>query len=168
MKSIDRAVALATSTLEFGREPPPKKNTIVLGPLVSEVAQSVLGDAPAIVLDNRIAQDFAVEADREQLFRVILNLVRNAAEALAVQGGVIAVSAMREGGRVRIDIADNGPGVPQAVREKLFEPFASAARSGGSGLGLAIARELTRGHGGDLVLVSTGPEGTVFRIALPG
>ena len=66
-----------------------------------------------------------------------------------------------------VEIADSGPGIPAALHPRLFQPFATAARSGGSGLGLAIARDLARAHGGDIVLVSTGESGTVFRLDLP-
>ena len=169
--SIDRAIALATTTLKFGgaEERMPQKTMVPLRELVDEVAQSVLGDSPRIALDNRVDSTLAADADREQLFRMILNLVRNAAEALATResGAAITLSATRADRCVQIDIADNGPGVPAAVLGKLFKPFASAGRAGGTGLGLAIARDLARGHGGDLSLVSTGPDGTVFRVTVP-
>jgi signal transduction histidine kinase len=147
----------------------PQKEPVALRDLIDEVAQSVLGPSPRIVLDNRIDAALAADADREQLFRVILNLVRNATEALAARetDAVIAVSAARVERCVQIDVADNGPGVPKSVLGKLFVPFASAGRAGGTGLGLAIARDLARSHGGELSLVSTGPDGAVFRVTLP-
>jgi signal transduction histidine kinase len=169
--SIDRAIALATNTLRFGKteERIPEKTPVALRDLIDEVAQSVLGSAPRVVLDNRINAGLLADADREQLFRVILNLVRNAVEALAVRetDAVITVSAARADRCVQIDVADNGPGVAKSVLGKLFEPFASTGRAGGTGLGLAIARDLARGHGGDLSLFSTGPDGTVFRLVIP-
>ncbi|MDE2133157.1 MAG: HAMP domain-containing histidine kinase [Alphaproteobacteria bacterium] len=169
--SIGRAVALATNTLKFGgaEERIPRKAPVALRALADEAAQSVLGPSPQIVLDNRIDAGLLADADREQLFRMILNLVRNAAQALAScqSGAAITVSAVYTNRSVQIDVADNGPGVPKAVLGKLFEPFASAAGGGGTGLGLAIARDLARGHGGDLRLVSTGSDGTVFRIIVP-
>jgi signal transduction histidine kinase len=169
--SIDRAVALATNTLRFGRtqERLPQKESVALRDLIDEVAQAVLGPSSRIALDNRVDAGLLADADREQLFRVILNLVRNGAQALEARetGAVIAVSAVRAGGSVQIDVADNGSGVPKPVLGKLFEPFASAGRGDGTGLGLAIARDLARGHGGELSLVSTGPDGTVFRVTLP-
>jgi len=168
--SIDRAIALASSTLKFGKaeERPPQKTAVELRALVDEVAQSALGTSSHSRLDNRIDAGVVADADREQLFRMILNLVRNADEALASRqtGGVICLTAMHAGRSVQIDVTDNGPGIPRVVEGKLFEPFASA-RPGGTGLGLAIARDLARGHAGDLVLVTTGPEGSVFRITLP-
>jgi signal transduction histidine kinase len=68
---------------------------------------------------------------------------------------------------VAIDVADDGPGLPPRARDNLFRPFAASARPGGSGLGLAIARELTRLHGGDLVLVASTGAGTTFRVTMP-
>jgi signal transduction histidine kinase len=134
--------------------------------VVEEAAQSALGGSEGIMFDNRIAPDLCANADREQVFRIVLNLIRNASQALPNIGGTITASAARNAGRIEIDVADSGCGVSDAVRATLFQPFASA-RAGGSGLGLAIARELARGHGGELSLVETGPRGTVFRFVLP-
>ena len=66
-----------------------------------------------------------------------------------------------------IEVKDNGPGIPERVRGKLFEAFQSAARSGGTGLGLTIASELIRSHGGDIKLAATGADGTEFVITIP-
>ena len=168
MTAIDRAIALATTTLKYGRaeEALPSRESFALRALVEEAAAGASECQPCPRLENRIAPDLTVDADREQLFRIVLNLMRNACEALKGEG-VVAVSAVRSGAAVAIEVADTGPGIPDQVQAKLFQPFVSAARPGGSGLGLAIARDLARGHGGDLVLVSTGPAGTVFRIVLP-
>ena len=169
--SIGRAIALATSTLKYGRaeEPAPQRTAVPLRRLVEEVSQSVLGEDACIAFDNAVTPDVMIDADRDQLFRVVLNLIRNAADALALRGepGQITVSAVCDNRRVEIDIADNGPGLPESIIDRLFQPFASAARVGGTGLGLAIARDLARAHGGDLNLVSTGKDGTVFRIIVP-
>ena len=110
-----------------------------------------------------------IDADRDQLFRMVLNLIRNAADALKSRDcpGRITISAVCANRCIEIDIADNGPGLPEPIIGRLFQPFASAARVGGTGLGLAIARDLARAHGGDLNLVSTGKDGTLFRITVP-
>ena len=113
-----------------------------------------------------------VDADPDHLFRVLLNLVRNAAQALetrplgdsAIQQ--IRLSGRREGAVAILEVADTGPGVPQKAREHLFEAFQSSGRPGGSGLGLAIAAELIRAHGGDIHLVE-GTIGATFRIVMP-
>ncbi|HXC54316.1 MAG TPA: HAMP domain-containing sensor histidine kinase [Rhizomicrobium sp.] len=174
VSSIDRAVSLATNTLRYGRadERPPQRKLIALAPLVEEAGDAAIAAriAPiAVALDNQVAADLQVDADAEQLYRMVLNLVRNAVEALVERGtaGRICVTAERRGQRVGIEIADDGPGIPPSLHPRLFQPFATAARSGGSGLGLAIARDLARAHGGDIALVSTGAGGTVFRLDLP-
>ena len=112
------------------------------------------------------------DADPDQLLRVRLNLVRNAAQALeshpkgdaaTVQ---IRITCRREGSVAIIEVSDTGPGVPQKAREHLFEAFQTSGRPGGSGLGLAIAAELVRAHGGEIHLVE-GTIGATFRITIP-
>ena len=117
--------------------------------------------------DNKVPANIKVNADPDHLHRIISNLVRNAAEAMAPQaeGGSRIIASLSPQG---LDLADTGPGLPDSARENLFKPFAGSSRSSGTGLGLVIARELAQGMGGDLVLASTGPEGTVFRLSLPG
>ena len=172
--SLDRAVALATNTLRYGRtdEKPPARRRLALKPLIEEAGESALAATAAdgrVRFANGIDPGLEVDADPDQLYRMILNLVRNAAEALVEQedGGEIKVSAWRKGCHVTVDVADNGPGIPKAIHARLFQPFATSARAGGSGLGLAIARELARAHGGEVSLISTGAEGTCFRIEIP-
>src|SRR5207245_3346191 len=97
-----------------------------------------------LAIESAIPHELAVEADRDQLYRVLLNLARNAVEAGAHR---LRFSAMREAGAIAIEVADNGPGLPPKARENLFRPFFGSARPGGSGLGLAIARGLVRAHG---------------------
>jgi signal transduction histidine kinase len=171
VSAIDRAVGLATHTLQFVRaeESPLELSRFALARLIDEAAQTALGGLTSKPqLRNRIPDGFMLTADREQMFRVILNLVRNAAQAVSNQSdGTIAVSARRQGDSLDIDIEDNGPGIAPTVQDFLFQPFAAKTKTGGTGLGLAIARELTRGHGGELRLLATGGAGTVFRITIP-
>ncbi|NJM31372.1 MAG: ATP-binding protein [Rhizobiales bacterium] len=81
--------------------------------------------------------------------------------------GSVTIRAQRQGSVTLIEVADNGPGIPEQVRSKLFEAFQSAARPGGTGLGLAIAAELVQAHGGAIELRDTGANGTVFAISIP-
>lgn len=170
MQAIDRAVNLCQQTLNFARarDLDLVPSRFPLAPLIQEVSekQSPNGDVSA-TLDNRVGPELTLQADRNQLFRVILNLARNAAEAMADKGGEIRVEARNEPGKVVIEIADTGPGLPNAVRQNLFQPFAASSRPGGSGLGLAISHEIMRAHGGDLSLVSSDASGTIFRLELP-
>jgi len=101
--------------------------------------------------------------DRTQIYRVLVNLFRNAVEAGARR---IEVTVEGENGGTRLVVADDGPGLPAKVQENLFRPFTGSGRRGGTGLGLAIARDLVRAHGGDLFLRSTGEHGTVFVLGL--
>ena len=171
--SLDRAVALATQTLRYGRaqERPPVRKRMALKPLIDEAAETALETkAPTnpIALHNAVSDTLQIDADPEQLFRIILNLLRNAVEALAGRdGAAIEIKAERHARRVSFSITDNGPGIPAALQPRLFQPFAAPMRAGGTGLGLAIARDLARLHGGELTLLSTGPEGTSFRIDIP-
>ncbi|HEX4533864.1 MAG TPA: HAMP domain-containing sensor histidine kinase [Rhizomicrobium sp.] len=172
--SIDHAVALATNTLRYGRadEHPPERTLAFLAPVLDEAVEAALDSAPAdrpVTIEKHVDPALQIDADREQLFRIALNVLRNGVEAVSSHraDGVLIVSATRKGSRVIVTIADNGPGISQAMAPRLFQPFATGNRTGGSGLGLAIARDLARAHGGDLTLVRTGAGGTEFAIEIP-
>jgi signal transduction histidine kinase len=169
VSSIDQAVALATNTLRYGRaeEQPPQRRMLRLKPIVDEAGEAALEGRYAVRVEDAIAEDFEIDADAAQLFRILLNILRNAGEALGEKGGVVALSATREEGKVFIDIRDNGLGIPVAIKARLFQPFAGSVRAGGSGLGLAIARELARAHGGEVTLIKSDETGTQFRVAIP-
>jgi signal transduction histidine kinase len=171
--SLDHAVTLATRTMRFGRadEHPPRRERFAIAPLIDEVGEVAIAAEPSetsMVFDNASDPALEIDADREQIFRILLNLVRNAAEAAKErERGFVEVKAVRDTSLVSIRIRDNGSGVPTAVREKLFQPFAASTRSTGTGLGLAIARDLARAHGGDVILESTDETGACFRIEIP-
>ena len=166
ISSIERAVALCGQTLDYAgadhREV--RRQRFPLHPLVTEIKTMMEAPENGVTVENRTADAFHVDGDRDQIFRILDNLCRNAAEAGATS---ITVSAQATPSGVEIEIRDNGPGLPPRAQEKLFQPFEGSARSGGTGLGLAIARELAEGHGGTLELVSTGAAGTLFRLSLP-
>jgi signal transduction histidine kinase len=164
--AIDRAIALCSRTLDFSRQgaPPISPSRFALRPLVEEIGPALLGAEEEASIDLDIPSDLAVNADRDQSYRVFLNLVRNSIEAGARR---VRVAAVRDDGAAIIDIIDDGPGLPPRARENLFRPFAASARPGGSGLGLAIARELMRVQGGDVVLIASTGAGTTFRVTMP-
>ena len=163
--AIDRAVTLCSRTLSFASEgsPPPEPERFDLRALVGDVAVDVAaGESRAV--ENAVPPGFNVFADRDQLYRVLFNLALNAFQAGAA---AVAVSAAADGEAAVVEVADDGPGLPAKVRENLFRPFRGAARAGGTGLGLAIARDLMRGHGGDIELSRTGADGSAFVLQLP-
>ena len=144
-----------------------ERSKFALSGLVSEVELDVLSDhelGPELAWRVEIDEGIEIEADREQLFRVLSNLARNAREAGAPQ---ITILARLGNGRLVVDVSDDGPGIPARIKEKLFEPFAGSAKAGGTGLGLVIARDIMKAHGGDLRLVETRENGTVFQMELP-
>ncbi len=115
---------------------------------------------------NDVPAELTINADRDQMFRVLMNLARNAIQAMS-GGGAMTLTAECGPDGVVMDFGDNGPGLPEKARAHLFEAFTGAARAGGTGLGLAIAKELVVAHGGELSLVSSDGDGTRFRIDLP-
>ncbi|MGY8995276.1 MAG: sensor histidine kinase [Alphaproteobacteria bacterium] len=168
LASIDRAVKLCQDTLRFARadEPDLSLTRFELAPLADDVANALgESDLAPVNWENDIDASVVIHADRDQLFRILLNLVRNASQAMKGSGGSICVATERGEGATLIDVRDSGSGIPQRAREQLFEAFSEGAQ--GTGLGLAIARELARAHGGDLELVSSDETGTCFRISLP-
>src|SRR4051794_12633396 len=174
MRSLERAIAFCQSTLSYGRaqEAAPDRRMILIEPVVAEVRESAgLATDASITWICAIERGLAIDADPDQLFRVLLNLVRNAAQALEGRAGgdaaqQIRITGRREGTVAIIEVSDTGPGVPAKARDHLFEAFQASGRPGGSGLGLAIAAELVRAHGGDIHLVE-GTIGATFRIAIP-
>jgi signal transduction histidine kinase len=174
LRSIDRAVGYTNEVLSYGRmrEPEPRRRFVALRPLVQEVSEVLAIDARGdIEFVLQVEPGLQVDADSEQLFRVIHNLCRNAVEALAQDTAAdrrtVLVTGLRTGSVVSIAIDDNGPGMPAKARDNLFAAFRGSVRSGGTGLGLAIARELVLAHGGTIALVEKATPGTLFRIELP-
>src|SRR5215472_16174951 len=175
MRSLERAIAFCQSTLSYGRaqEAAPDRRLIPIEPVVSEVRETAgLANDASITWISAIERGLTVDADPDQLFRVLLNLVRNAAQALESHPRAdpasmqIRVTGRREGAVAILEVSDTGPGVPQKARDHLFEAFQTSGRLGGSGLGLAIAAELVRAHGGEISLVE-GTIGATFRIVIP-
>jgi signal transduction histidine kinase len=175
MRSLERAIAFCQSTLSYGRaqEAAPDRKMILVEPVVNEVRESAgLASDASISWINAIERGLTIDADPDQLFRILLNLVRNAAQALEGQPysdaapQQIRITGRREGSVTILEVSDTGPGVPQRARDHLFEAFQGSVRPGGSGLGLAIAAELVRAHDGEINLVE-GTLGATFRITMP-
>ncbi|MBI1407753.1 MAG: HAMP domain-containing protein [Caulobacter sp.] len=172
-RALDRAVTLATNVLAYGRtsEAAPDLKTVSLRTALEAAAEDAALEKGGVELVIDAPEDAALLADPDQLHRVLMNLMRNARQAMTgadrAAPGRITVTMTREPEATVLRIADNGPGLPPRALANLFQPFAGSARHGGTGLGLAISRELAQNHGGDLALAGTGPEGTVFELRLP-
>jgi signal transduction histidine kinase len=175
MRSLERAIAFCQSTLSYGqvKEAPPDRRPVVLDTLVEEVRETLgLTGESNVRWVGAVERALRVDADPDQLFRVILNLARNSLQALEARApndpgrDQLRVTGQREGAVVVIEVSDTGPGVTDKARAHLFEAFQGSTRPGGSGLGLAIAAELVRAHGGEIRLVD-GTIGATFRIIIP-
>ncbi|MDP2621721.1 MAG: HAMP domain-containing sensor histidine kinase [Hyphomicrobiales bacterium] len=173
--SLDRAISLCADTIRYGRarEAPPERRQVALATLAEEIAEAAgLAHHASVRWVNAVDAELRVDADPEQLFRILMNLFRNAVDALesdahaSTEQDSVRLSGRREGAVVTIEISDTGPGVPARAREHLFEAFQASARPGGTGLGLAIAAELVRAHGGSIRLVD-GTLGATFQIIIP-
>ena len=175
MRALERAIGFCQSTLSYGgaQEAPPDRKQIPLEPLIEEVHETLgLGLDVPIRWIVAVERGLTVDADHDQLFRILVNVARNAMQAMETRDArdpvrdQIRVTGRREGSVVVIEISDTGPGVPEKVRARLFEAFHTSTRAGGAGLGLAIAAELVRAHGGEIRLAD-GTLGATFHITIP-
>ncbi|MGZ3304380.1 MAG: ATP-binding protein [Asticcacaulis sp.] len=178
-RALDRALSLAQNVLTYGKsdEHAPQIQIVRLKDLAEASAEDAglclpgaTGDGVRFTL--RAPKSFSFEADPEQMYRLLVNLMRNARQAIELQPnrrtlGRVTLNAVKTSEHVLLIVADNGPGIPEKLREKLFQPFTSSSTPGGTGLGLAIAKELAQLHGGDVNLLQTGTDGTSFEIKLP-
>jgi signal transduction histidine kinase len=105
--------------------------------------------------------------DTKKLERALYNLLLNACEATSGEDGRINVDLREVMGGLQIRVSDNGRGVPESIRGKLFEPFISYGKENGTGLGLTVVQKIVQDHGGDVIVENTSEAGTVFRITLP-
>jgi two-component system phosphate regulon sensor histidine kinase PhoR len=163
------------SNIELGRV------SLHMGPVsLPEVVESALdiirakADAGGVRLETRLPADLpAVEADRDRLAQILINLVDNAVKYTPENGWVTVRARALDDGRVELMIRDTGVGIPRADLPRITERFyrVDKARSrelGGTGLGLAIVKHLVLAHGGELQIESEREEGTTVRVALPG
>ena len=105
--------------------------------------------------------------DPKKMERAMLNLALNACEAAPVRNGIISFDIVSTPETFEIRVSDNGPGIPLAIRNNLFDPFVSAGKPNGTGLGLAIVSKIIADHGGAVSVESTSERGTTFLVKLP-
>jgi signal transduction histidine kinase len=105
--------------------------------------------------------------DFKKLERAFLNLLLNACEVVPAGSGKIDIELRRKGESLEIRIEDNGPGIADAVRDRLFEPFVSHGKENGTGMGLTVVQKILQDHGGDVAVEQTSASGTTFRINIP-
>jgi signal transduction histidine kinase len=166
---IDRLAALSQQYLKLARRQQPEFEPLDVGTLINEIVRFVQAelDRAEITVHVDIAANLPdVLADDAQLRQALINLIRNAREAMP-NGGVLRVeAAMISKTKIELLVIDSGEGIPEASRASLFDPFFTTKKQG-TGLGLAITREIVEAHGGAISCESATPHGTVFRVTLP-
>ena len=173
-RALDRAIRLAGDVLTYGKseEPAPQLQAVDLRAAAEAAAEDAGLSDEGVGFELTLPGGMAVTADPEHLHRILVNLMRNAREAMESREesrhGKVKVSAEWLGQAVVISVADSGPGLADKAKDKLFEPFVGSARPGGTGLGLTIARDLARAQGGDIELAASGPAGARFELTLAG
>ena len=105
--------------------------------------------------------------DPKKLERALYNLLRNACEVAPIESGRVEVKVLNRSAGVEIRVNDNGPGIPDPIRQRLFEPFVSYGKENGSGMGLAVAQKIIQDHGGEICVERTSETGTVFKLTVP-
>ncbi len=172
---ISRLDQIVKDFLKLARPPEPKFVSICAKPLLREVKEllSPQFEKQSIEINCDAQEDAMFQGDPQQLKQVLINLVKNAAESIGHDGSITLRSRKEkmhmQGKRVKvilIEVEDSGPGIPEDVRERLFNPFFSTKETG-TGLGLAISARIIEKHSGILNFESESGQGTTFRIALP-
>ncbi|HEY6175844.1 MAG TPA: protoglobin domain-containing protein [Kofleriaceae bacterium] len=166
-KEIERLTTLLNEFLVFARPPElhPQEHDVVavVRQVIDVEAMTADKHGVALALDAEPEQVIA-EVDVAKLHQLVLNLVRNACEAVPA-GGHVDVGIRVDDARCMIRVADDGPGIPEDVKPRIYEPFFST-KEGGTGLGMSIVHSLVSLHGGSIDL-ETGPRGTTFEVTLP-
>jgi signal transduction histidine kinase len=170
-REVDRLTAITEEYLTFARMPKPKPAPEAVNTLVGSLVGFVRPDlaVKGVKLEVDLADgDPIAQIDAAQIRQCLINLVRNASEAVVTKGGGTVTLRTRRaaGDRVTIEVQDDGPGIAPDVLPRMFDPFFST-KEGGSGLGLALTQQIVKDHGGDLSVESTVGRGTTFTVSVP-
>ncbi|MGQ9751404.1 MAG: sensor histidine kinase, partial [Thermoanaerobaculaceae bacterium] len=164
-----RVARIVRNLLELARPSGLERQWVDLAAVAREGWLSLRQEANrlGVTLNCRVPEHLPVKANRVQLELAVHNLLRNALQATPA-GGIVEVDAWWEGLQVILEVRDTGPGIPEEVRTRVFEPFVTTrSGQGGTGLGLAITRDIVKAHGGDIQALPNYPNGTVMRVSMP-
>lgn len=163
---IESLVNIANSFSQFANMPEPQRSKFELQRVIQEVEDLYASDE-MIQFELEMPQaDFIVNADRDQLSRVFNNLVKNAKQAIEHEEGKISIKMLVEGEMAKVEIKDNGKGIPEEIGARIFEPRFST-KSSGMGLGLAIVKKIIESAGGKIYFESEVGKGSSFFVELP-
>lgn len=165
LDNLDRATRLCQSTLIYATaDQNLKQTTFDAETFFQDLVDLTLVDEHSTI-DIQLPERMQINGDRDQLFRIFLNLIKNAQRALPDKDGKITIEGLQEDDVYRFTVTDNGSGIDEGIAESLFQPY-STGSAGGTGLGLSVSRDIARAHGGDLVLDRTDSSGTSFVLTL--
>ncbi len=165
-----RMTAMAEELLEFARGSASlEKRPVVLADLFSrfEKLNRIYLTQENIEFQIDCPVDLTIKADENKLMRAIQNLVVNSVEAFNDRAGRIEIAVKQQGDRIKIQLHDNGPGIPEEIRETFFESFVTHGKKSGTGLGTAIAKSVIDAHQGEIYFDTSAESGTTFFISLP-
>ena len=168
VREVDRLAVVTEEYLRYARLPKPQLVRADLNEAVRDLLDFVRPEltSAGISLEHRLAQDLPeVLADVGQIRQLLLNLIRNAREAMAGGGAVLVGTRFAEGD-VFVEVRDSGPGIPPERLARIFDPFFTT-KERGTGLGLALAQEIAQEHSGQLTASSIVGQGTIFTLRLP-
>jgi signal transduction histidine kinase len=163
LEEVERLRRTVDEFSQFARLPRPQLQRVDLSELVGQVL--ALYAPGKVTYRSELERGLMVDADRDQLTQVLVNLVKNGEEAMAETGGEVVVRTGSDPHRAFVEVEDQGPGVPPEQRGRIFEPYVTT-KAGGTGLGLPIAARIAMEHGGSLQLLDSA-RGARFRLSLP-
>ena len=168
--AVNQMTDLIDSLLEFSRTRESLRPSYAN---VEDSVQHVLQGIRGRPEFHRVQIDFArngkIEGwfDPKKLERALYNLLLNACEAVSASSGRVNINLQQAAEGVEIRVSDNGPGIPAAIRDRLFQPFVSHGKENGTGLGLTVVQKIVQDHGGDVTVEKTSQQGTIFKVVLP-
>jgi signal transduction histidine kinase len=168
--AVNQMTDLIESLLEFSRTRESLRPSYGdVRSAVERAAQGVKAHPEFQRIRIRITSEGSTEGwfDFKKLERALLNLLLNACEVVPPEAGKIDIGLRRSGEGLEIRIEDNGPGIADPVRDRLFEPFVSYGKENGTGMGLTVVQKILQDHGGDIAVEQTSASGTTFRVSIP-
>ena len=170
LATLDQQISLTekivADILDFTRTKPPEVENVPIAPFLSQQIQRIV-PPPGIEIRQEVEANLPpIHADPVQLGQVVLNLLTNAVQAMDGKGGTITLRGISRGERIRVEVEDQGPGVPDEDAQRIFEPLFTT-KSHGFGLGLALSRSLAQANGGSLDVINAPAGGAIFFMDLP-
>jgi len=160
-KHVDRIAGIIARMLDFAKEKPKAIDTVDINEVIRSTLQ--LFAISRITVKQELTEVLPVKGDAEELQEVFINLIQNAIEAMP-EGGTLTLRSYSQEGKTVVEVSDTGKGIPEEIRQRIFDPFFST-RHEGVGLGLSIVYRIIREHGAEIKVLSEAGKGTTFRIA---